>query len=277
MAKKIVGIISVEKRKGIRHSEIYDNPYNNFKNDLNIISELNKVLPKQIEKYAKAKKRERNKAIKNLNQIEKSEFYKTLEMLSSIKEKKVKAKITKSKVLDIIHELFYSPIFENRFKIFIRQMSLVYLITEFESFLEWNIASTFRHKPEILKSKGKHISYEEMLNHKKVSDLIEYLIEKEIKQVLNLDIEEINSYLKKTFKGIDLAKIKDWNDFKECFYRRHLIVHNNGMIDKKYCIKTGYSGKLTSLTVDEDYLNNCLKLFEKYSEKIYKFFKKKFG
>ena len=48
----------------------------------------------------------------------------------------------------------------------------------------------------------------------------------------------------------------------ERFYRRNIIIHNNGIVNEKYREKTGYKGKDEILDVSEEYLNKSLKLFQ---------------
>ena len=70
----------------------------------------------------------------------------------------------------------------------------------------------------------------------------------------------------------------DWDQFKEFFYRRHVIVHNYGYPDSIYIAKV--KNKVTEdewLETDNTYLAKAFDHFEKYSNQISAFFDKKYS
>jgi hypothetical protein len=154
-------------------------------------------------------------------------------------------------------------------------MSLVYLVAQFEQCLGTTLRIIFTNKPETMKSK-KQVPYEEIFNSRKLEDIREKIIEREISSIINQDIEDINNYLHERF-SLDLSKNKDWKKFKECFYRRNIVIHNNCYPNPVYRKKTGYSGKHERLSITKEYLTMSITLFEKYSKLIGDFFTKKFG
>jgi hypothetical protein len=164
----------------------------------------------------------------------------------------------------------------------IREMSLVYLVAVFENFLQKTLAFSFRKKHDALKTCQKNLSYEEILKFDDIDAIKEAVIEKEI-MIVNEDIEVVREYIKKKF-GIDISKINDeytkeiedytkrslklgsfepvnWNNFKERFYRRNIIIHNLGMPNKLYKQKTGYQGKNEALEVSMEYLLESINIF----------------
>ena len=150
---------------------------------------------------------------------------------------------------------------------FVREMSLVYMITVFESYLESVLTTTFEKRPECLSS-SKMISFEEVVANLKSNEVLNALIGKEIDEVLRKDIEKINEYFLQKFKVTLSEFVPDWNEFKERFYRRNIIVHNMGMVNEEYRRKTGHRGKEKKLTVSEEYLNKSFEMFEEISKKI---------
>jgi hypothetical protein len=145
------------------------------------------------------------------------------------------------------------------------EMILVYLITIFEEFLSNVLKSLFTKRPEILKSSKKNISYEEAFQYTNLNDLLKYISEKEVKEKIGYDIDDLAEYLSDKF-GFDLRKLKDWKQFREFFYRRHAIIHNYGFPDSKYILKTEYRGNKDEwLETDKQYLDNAFRIFAEYS------------
>ena len=132
------------------------------------------------------------------------------------------------------------------------------------------------NKPEIMKSFKRQISYEEIFKSKKLEEVKKRIIEKEVKTIISQDIEEINKYLKINLKLVDLSKQENWKQFKECFYRRHIIIHNNCYPDEKYKEKTSYKGKKKRLVITKSYISSSIKLFKNYNKLIKDLFTKKF-
>ncbi len=153
-------------------------------------------------------------------------------------------------------------------------MSLVYLVAEFESFLKKILTISFEKRPETLMTCQKSITYEDLIRLGTPDAIRERIIEKET-SIVNDDIEEINKYFKQRF-NVDLSNIVNWRKFRERFYRRNVIVHNSGMPNQLYRLKTGYKGKQKPLAVSENYLDKSLKLFDKMAYKIALSFHNKF-
>ncbi len=153
---------------------------------------------------------------------------------------------------------------------FIGDMSLVYLISTFESSLESMLSAIFYHRPEILNSSKKNLTYEEILICKDIDELKEKIIEREVESIIRDDIDIIRKYLVNNLKLDFTAGKFDWPKFEEFFYRRHTIIHNEGFPDSKYKIKTGYSGSPDKLRIDKEYLEGSFQIFEKCSEIIRK-------
>lgn len=150
------------------------------------------------------------------------------------------------------------------------------MITNFEEFLQRIIASVFSMKPMALKSSEKQMSYAEILNEKNHSKLTDKMIEKEVKDLLKKDIESINKYLIKNFK-LDLSKQKNWKQFKECFSRRHILIHNNIYPDEQYRKDTGYKGKYTRLQIEKLYLDRSISLYRKFGKIVNDFIVSKYS
>jgi hypothetical protein len=149
----------------------------------------------------------------------------------------------------------------------LREMSLVYVIAIFENFLQRVLQISFIKKPEALKTCQKNLTYEELLKFTNLDSVKNGIIEKEI-MIVNEDIEDVRRYVEMKF-AIEISQLTDnWKEFKERFYRRNIIIHNSGIPNKLYKLKTGYEGSNERLTVSKEYLDFSLTLFTNTALKI---------
>ncbi len=137
---------------------------------------------------------------------------------------------------------------------FLRDMSLVYLVVIFQQFLK-----------KILKT----VYTTEILKGKAVDTEIDNKIEKHVK----FDIEKTRTSLMKEYK-INIAESywheiilngDMWKRFKEYFYRRNVIVHVDGVADKKYR-KLSDTDTYGKLSVTQKYLQEAIKDFKTYAK-----------
>ena len=157
-----------------------------------------------------------------------------------------------------------------------KQMILIYLIIIFEEFLANLLSSLFRKRPEMLKSSQKSITYQEAFQHIDLYELLKLTSKREARSVIDLDIDKVGEYLHTKFK-LNLNQRTDWDQFKEFFYRRHVIVHNYGYPDSIYIAKVKHKVREDEwLETDNAYLAKAFDIFEKYSKHISAFFDKKY-
>ncbi len=153
-----------------------------------------------------------------------------------------------------------------------KEMILIYLITIFEEFLDDLLSSLFRKRPEILKSSRMSITYQADLY-----DLLKVGSKREARSVIDLDVDKLGKYLSTRFK-LNLNQRRDWDQFKEFFYRRHIIVHNYGYPDSIYIAKIKRKVHEDEwLEIENTYLAKAFDIFEKYSKYISGFFDKKYS
>ena len=260
--------VKITRQTGARRpSSAYSSAYNQLKVDLKVVKELNFQLPKSVQETAKKKREEFGKEIRNLDEKSRNEFAKFVDEMGKISQSMKKGKhparksITlKGKSAKILAKFVQDTLlFPDRFNLFIRDMSLTYLIAEFEGFLRQILDISFQIKPEILMTCQKSITYEELMKFKDIADARQQIIEKEINSIISQDIEEVNKYFDTKFK-VKMPQLVNWRKFTERFYRRNILIHNSGITNKIYRLKTGYKGKDTRMTVTEDYLNESIKL-----------------
>jgi hypothetical protein len=162
---------------------------------------------------------------------------------------------------------------------FIREMGLVFLVSKFESFLYDNLRYMFQISPKSIIKNDRTISYKELFSFIDLEQMKEALAEKEAKKILRKSIENINKELKE-LQIIDLSDDDEWSRFVEHVYRRHYLVHSDGLVDDEYNEKFGITqgdNTQTTLFVNKEFLELSINLFNKYANLIQSAFKKKFS
>jgi hypothetical protein len=267
------------KKQSLKHdkgSNVHEQLYDSFNKNLDFLKRLNKILSKALIDYQKFNFTKEDIQKLDINELlELKEIRAALMTLSQQEASKRSIKIKSKKVSRLVINKFINALQASMINEFIREMSLVYIITVFEQYLSDVLKFTLKVKPEIMKSSKKQITYEELFSFKDFDKIKEKIAEREINSIISQDIENVNSNLKKRF-NLNLSNNQYWSKFKEYFYRRHIIIHNNGCPDEKYRTKTGYKGKQKKLSITKHYLSTGIKLFEDYSKTIHGFFLKNF-
>ena len=133
----------------------------------------------------------------------------------------------------------------------ILKMGLVYIFSLFEAFNKDYFQELYIFKPDLMKSKKKKISLEYILQFKTNEDLHKSLSQIQTERFGYLDIDELAKLILKKF-NIDLQNNLDcWSNLRESYYRRNIIIHNDGKISEIY---------LKKLSLGNDQLNeeiNC--------------------
>lgn len=167
---------------------------------------------------------------------------------------------------DRIQKLIFESIVRMKGNSIIRDMSLVYIVAIFEDFLQKILRISFKRKPELLMTCQKNVTYEELLQYDDINNARDGIIEKEI-EIVNEDVEVVRQYINRKF-NVDISRFVDWKEFKERFYRRNILVHNSGIPNKTYRLKTGCKDGSKRLTVSMDYLKTSIALFVEMSLRI---------
>lgn len=119
----------------------------------------------------------------------------------------------------------------------------------------------FTNNNNIIEEKNISISLSELKNFTTIEEAYKDLLFKEIeKLLLDLNFEELKNYFKKL--DVSLAEnYINWNLINEIRERRHLIVHNNGIVNQKYLNKSNNLHNLKigdNVNVDSDYLKTAI-------------------
>jgi hypothetical protein len=255
-----------------KNEGLYDLAYDRLELSLQMLEEFTKELRGFSTRY----NRKRDKKInEGLNKFENLVLSEILEF-SRTTEKSLNEIFEPDFLSELVEETLYQIIpVSFGFDVFIRDMSLVYLIAEFDSFLANILRDTFKARPEAYASTKKCLTNEELLKSDNIENIKNAVIEMEIAEALRLDIEDLGKYFEDKFK-VKINKLPKWTSFKERFYRRNIIVHNSGIINDVYRQKTGYKGCSERLIVSEEYLSESIDLFRAFGRNIMIKFHRKF-
>lgn len=143
---------------------------------------------------------------------------------------------------------------------FMRDMSLVYLVSQFEAMLQKFIGLVLNKHPTALSSE-RALTVDELKKCGGIKDAIGAVIEKEVTDVMQRDIDRIDDYLARKW-GVRMSGHSKWSQFRESFYRRNIILHNSGMVNDVYRRKTHYKGKDVQLRVSYGYLEKSVSAFQ---------------
>jgi hypothetical protein len=252
--------------------ERFDFEYSYFISRLNLLRKINdEILPQAIQTQMGAR---RIQVIVNVGKGKKKNEN-LVEIIKDSEKKTFGTKKDKKLLEEEMRELMKSEIISDNISNFIREMSLVYLIIAFEGYLSSILKVVFSLRPEILKESGTNISYAEAFPQKDLQGLLNALIDKKVKSMIDENIDEVNKRLNGIF-SIELEKRAKWKLFREYFLRRNILVHNNCYPDSTYIKKTQYKGPETRLEIRQEYLSEGFGLFEKYATLLHNFFRKKF-
>ena len=122
----------------------------------------------------------------------------------------------------------------------------VNLFTYFEAFNKDFFLEVFLSNPKSLlkssvaKKKGesdKILDYKKILDFSTYEEIIFHMSYKQVEKYAHLNIDKFNSELKSKF-DIDLTiNFKNWDELRENYYRRNVVVHNKSRISKIYAFK----------------------------------------
>ena len=161
----------------------------------------------------------------------------------------------------------------------ILRMGLIYLFSLFEAFNKDFFQTLFKFKPELMKTKDKHLNYEELLNFSDIDELHECITQEEINSLGYLDIDQIADTLMNKFKFNLKEDFEYWKPLRENYYRRNIIVHNDGKISEIYLKKMSLNKNQQNeeLNCDIDYLWKCHDAIKSYMDFIDDSIRKKFN
>lgn len=265
----------------VKKTKTYDSyllAYDSFSFDLRTVRELNRALSKSIDDFRAHQEASLIKRISKLDVKQQQEALKIKNaFLAFMKSKDETFEYeTKNGLETITNDYFINGILlPEQFTSFVRNMSLVYLIVEFENFIKEVLEVTFRQKPEILRSCQKSLTFEDLMLCQNLETAKQEIINKEIFEIMNKGILETGKYFEKVLK-LKIKSYVDWQKFIERFYRRNILVHNQGMPTREYRNATGYNRRAGYMKVTEKYLTETIDLFGAVAKSVTDDLRKKF-
>ena len=184
--------------------------------------------------------------------------------------------LTDDKLEKISYQINQKP---ETIKDLILKMGLIYFFTLFEAFNKDYFQELFIFKPDLMKSKERKVDLEYLLQFKNIEDLHKSLSQNLIEKFGYLDIDTLSELILKKLK-IDLEKdLECWSSLRESYYRRNIIVHNDGKISELYLKKfsLGEDQLYEELNCDIEYIWNCHNDIHSYMDFIDESIRKKFN
>ena len=115
--------------------------------------------------------------------------------------------------------------------------SFVMLVSYFDFLLSDLIHYFYRKYPESLSGRDLPLTLSELKLLGGVDEALDFVINKEAESVLYDSLEKQKLYLKNTLKIDTKDSIINWNRLIEAVERRHIIVHNDFKINRRYLTK----------------------------------------
>ena len=119
----------------------------------------------------------------------------------------------------------------------LHRSSFVILVSYFDFLLSDLIHYFYRKYPESLSGKDLALTLSELKLLGGVDEAIDFVINKEAESVLYDSLEKQKLYLKNTLKIDTKDGVINWNKLVEAVERRHIIVHNDCKINRRYLAK----------------------------------------
>jgi len=195
-----------------------------------------------------------------LKEFEKGKKESTVEEKQSNSEEK-KENLPVEKLEDFLYEITKTPKLQDKNFEILANGAFLILNNHFEYLFADLLTFHFTSNKEVLEEKNISISLNELKNYSNVEEAYNDILFREVeKTLLDLSFDEIKNYFTKL--NISLSEnLIDWKLINEIRERRHLIVHNNSIVNKKYLSRTENPFKFeigNQLEVKTDYLRNSI-------------------
>lgn len=114
-----------------------------------------------------------------------------------------------------------------------------------------------------LNTKEFKVSLQELNEYETINEIVNHLISKEVESIIvEKTFDQLLEHFKDFLKISLESDIVDWSNIIELRERRHLIVHNSSIVNKKYIARTNnpYNFKIGEiLNIDNEYFTNSFK------------------
>jgi len=179
--------------------------------------------------------------------------------------KKNTENITADQLVEILVKYRNKPkISTKNFEILSRS-SFLMLNNYFEYLLSDLLSYHYNKFQKSLNEKKFNLALKEINEYETIEEVTKALITKEVESMMvEMSFDELLEHFHSTL-GIDNEKaIINWKLIGEFRERRHLIVHNSSLVNKKYIVRTGNPFNLQigeTVNIDTEYFNKACKEF----------------
>jgi len=150
-----------------------------------------------------------------------------------------KPNISEEKLLEITRKLKKRPKLSAQNFGILSSSSFLMLNNYFEYLIADLLTYHYSKFKDTLNSKEFKISLQEINEYETVEELEKHLIFKEVETMLiEMSFDSLIKHFKTKFNISSNEEIVNWDIINECRERRHIIVHNASVINKKYLSRT---------------------------------------
>lgn len=209
--------------------------------DLAIMKSYTKYVDEAVENsigkeaFENIKKIAKNENIKDQNLEEENEDTEVTKDAENTEESII---ISRRKFEQFMYLISRAPKMPTNNFIILTNGAFLMLNNYFEYLFADLLSFHFSTKTNIIEEKNISISLSELKNYSSIDEAHQDLLYREIeKLLLDLNFEEIKDY----FKKLDVHLSEDlinWDLINEIRERRHIIVHNNSIVNRKYITKS---------------------------------------
>ena len=168
---------------------------------------------------------------------------------------------TKSNMFDLMIQMENAPKLQTKNFEILASSTFLILNNYFEFLFADLLTFHFTSNRNLIGEKNINISLNELKNYSTIEEAYDDFLFKEVeKLLLEMTFEEIKNY----FKKLDVSLSEDfinWDFINEIRERRHLVVHNNSIVNKKYITKSNnpYNLQIGDIAkIDAKYLNKSI-------------------
>ncbi|MEC4054035.1 hypothetical protein VSP10_14745 [Myroides odoratimimus] len=175
-------------------------------------------------------------------------------------EKKDQNSFNEDKLEKLVKILKKTPKFSVQNFDILSSSSFLMLNNYFEYLIADLLSYHYNKYKDTLNSKEFKVSLKEMIEYETIDDLEKHLILKEVETMLvELSFDGLLNHFKTKLHISLNENIINWDIITECRERRHIIVHNASIINKKYITRTNNPENKKigdKITIDKEYFQN---------------------
>jgi hypothetical protein len=193
--------------------------------------------------------------IKEIEKENEEENIEKEEKQNSIKD------IPVEKMEDFLYRITKTPKLQDKNFEILANGAFLILNNHFEYLFADLLTFHFTSNKEVLEEKNISISLNDLKNYSTVEEAYNDILFREVEKILlDLSFDEIKNYFTKLEVSLS-ENLIGWELINEIRERRHLIVHNNSIVNKKYLSRTDNPFKFeigNQLDIKTDYLKNAI-------------------